>query len=232
MRGRYGLVRPFQNSESSYKPAVRSARGRSSDFEGASKGTAAIDRKRLVRLAVAVVFLTVSATTALAQEAEKEAPKDAPPAVPRAYRGIGLGMSMEEVKEALKADGLYAYRGDPDVSLLPRPSETLIEVAGTSFVRRAFFQFYEDRLFVMILSLNEKEIDHYSVFTSLSGKYGKPSTLSPSESVWLDEATRLSVERPLALKYIDRATFDELKAKGEAIRSYEELLRADFLSDL
>lgn len=159
-------------------------------------------------------------------------PSKAPVAVPRGYRGIELGMSMEAVKAALAADGLFAYRGDPDVSLLPRPSETLIEVAGTSFIRRAFFQFYEDRLFVMILSLNEREIDHYSVFTSLSGKYGKPRVLSPGESVWLDEATRLAVERPLAIKYIDLATFDELKAAGEAIRSYEDLLRADFLGDL
>lgn len=151
--------------------------------------------------------------------------------VPRSFRGIELGMSMEEVKNLLLKDGLFNYRGDPDVSLLPRPNETLIEVSGLSFVRRAFFQFYEQKLFVMILSLNEKEMDHYSVFTSLSAKYGKPDSLSPSESVWADAATRMSVERPLAVKYIDMAVFEALRVAGTAQQSYEEVLRKEFLGE-
>ncbi len=149
--------------------------------------------------------------------------------VPRAFRNIELGMEMDEVKALLAADGVFAYRGDPDVSLLPRPNESLIEVSGISYVRRAFFQFYEGKLFVMIFALNEKEMDHYSVFTSLSIKYGKPDSLSPSESVWADDATRLSVERPLAVKYIDLAVFNALKTAGTAQQSYEELLRTEFL---
>jgi hypothetical protein len=155
--------------------------------------------------------------------------EQAKPAVPREFRGISLGMSMEEVQAALRADGLYFYRGEPDVSLLPRPNESIIEVSGLSYVRRAFFQFYEGRLFVMIYAINESRMDHYSVFTTLSSRYGKPVILSPAESVWDDGVTRLSVERPLAVKYIDLETFNALKAASEAVRSAEELLRADFL---
>ncbi|HAE23228.1 MAG TPA: hypothetical protein DCG47_13045 [Spirochaetaceae bacterium] len=153
----------------------------------------------------------------------------APLSVPREFRGISLGMGMDEVKAALMADGLYFYRGEPDVSLLPRPNESIIEVSGLSYVRRAFFQFYEGRLFVMIFAMNEAKMDHYSVYTTLSGKYGKPNTLSPSESVWSDGATRLAIERPLAIKYIDLETFNAIKAAGLAEKSIEELLRSDFL---
>ena len=138
-------------------------------------------------------------------------------------------MSMEAVKEVLAADGLFAYRGDPDVSLLPRPNESLIEVSGLSYIRRAFFQFHEDRLFVMIFSINESRMDHYSVFTSISSKYGKPHSLSPAESIWDDGATRLSVERPLAVKYIDLGIFNSLREAGRAEQSWEELLRSEFL---
>jgi hypothetical protein len=152
-------------------------------------------------------------------------------AVPRSFRGIELGMEMEAVKKILAADSLFSYRGDIDVSLLPRPDESLIEVSGISYIRRAFFQFYQDKLFVMIFSINEKEMDHYSIFTSLSAKYGKPTSLSPSESVWLDGATRLSVERPLAVKYMEVAVFDAIKAAGAAGRSYEEILRTQFLDE-
>lgn len=179
-------------------------------------------------LFVAILALAAAVGAAYAQDAQAGEPSGEP-AVPRAFRGIELGMTMDEVKAILASDGLFAYRGDPDVSLLPRPDESLIEVSGVSFVRRAFFQFYEGELFVMILSLNEGEMDHYSVFTTLSGKYGKPDSLSPSESVWEDGVTRLSVERPLAVKYIDLAVFDALKAAGSAERSYEEILRSDFL---
>ena len=149
--------------------------------------------------------------------------------VPREFRSIGLGMGMAEVKKILAADSLFSYRGDIDVSLLPRPDESLIEVSGISYIRRAFFQFYQDKLFVMIYAINEKEMDHYSIYASLSAKYGNPTSLSPSESVWLDGATRLSVERPLAVKYIDLAVFDAIKAGGAAGRSHEEILRAQFL---
>ncbi len=194
-------------------------------------------RRRAVHIRViataTLLYLAATGAIASAQEApratEAAASAEGSRTVPRSFRDIELGMSMEEVQAALAADGIFVYRGAPDVSLLPRPDESLIEVAGMSFVRRAFFQFYEGKLFVMIFALNEKEMDHYSVFTSLSTKYGKPDSLSPSESVWVDEATRMSVERPLAVKYIDMAVFDALKAKGQAQKSYEEILRADFL---
>lgn len=166
-----------------------------------------------------------------ASSGDSSMPSVATPSVatPREFRGISLGMSMDEAKAALAADGLFFYRGEPDVSLLPRPNESIIEVAGLSYIRRAFFQFYEDKLFVMIFSINESKMDHYAIFTAMSGKYGKPTSLSPSESVWNDGTTRLSVERPLAVKYIDVATFEAIKAAGAAERSMEEVLRADFL---
>jgi len=183
----------------------------------------------LLGLASASAQTPLSPPAGTVQTAPDQAVKPQTRVVPRSFRDIELGMSMDEVKAILSSDGLFSYRGDVDVSLLPRPDESLIEVSGLSFVRRAFFQFHSGKLFVMIFLLNEKEIDHYSVFTSLSDKYGKPDSLSPGESVWSDAATRLSVERPLAVKYIDMAVFDALKAAGAAEVSMEELLRSDFL---
>jgi len=150
---------------------------------------------------------------------------------PRSFRAYTLGMSMDEVQDALKADSLFFYRGEVDVSLLPRPNETLLEVSGLDFIRRAFFQFHEDRLFVMIFSMNERKIDHYSIFTTMAGKYGRPTSLTPAESIWLGEQTRVAIERPLAVKYIDMTIFNQLKEAGEALESWENLLRQDFLSD-
>ncbi|MBL8966779.1 MAG: hypothetical protein JNG85_07195 [Spirochaetaceae bacterium] len=153
-------------------------------------------------------------------------------AMPREFRGIRLGMSREEVSSALKSDLLYAYRGEDDVSLLPSPNQSLIETAGLSFVRRAFFQFYEGKLWVMILSLNPDKIDHYSVYTSLTAKYGAPNLLDPRESRWEDAATRVALERPLTLRYMDLETYRKLREGSAAKESVEELERRDFLGGL
>lgn len=190
---------------------------------------------RRASIACLSALLWAASPAAFAQGAPAPAAADAAagdqakPAVPREFRGIGLGMSLEEVQAALRADGLYFYRGEPDVSLLPRPNESIIEVSGLSYVRRAFFQFYEGRLFVMIFAIDESKMDHYSIFTTLSARYGKPVMLSPAESVWDDGLTRLSVERPLAVKYLDLETFNAIKVAAEAVRSVEELLRSEFL---
>jgi hypothetical protein len=63
---------------------------------------------------------------------------------PTRFRDLALGMSLEDVKTRLKADSLFSYRGEPDVSLVPQTEQTLIECGGTSFIQRAYFQFEKE----------------------------------------------------------------------------------------
>lgn len=155
----------------------------------------------------------------------------APAALPKSYRGIELGMPVDRVKELLVADELFGYRGDPDVSILASASQSLIECVGPSFIKRAFFQFYEGKLFSMIFMLNEAKADHYSVFTSLQAKYGKPSSVDPATINWNDGTVSLSLERPLTVKYLDVAAFDAIKGKAKAKTSEEELSLRGFLGE-
>jgi len=164
--------------------------------------------------------------------APRAAAQDAPlsfEALPKGFHGVELGMTLAEVESALAKDDLFFYRGGPDVTLLPRPNEKLLEVQGLSYVKRAFFQFYEDKLFSAIYVLNTEKVDHYSVFTQLSNRYGKPKELSPKESVWTDGAVRVSLERPLTMKYLDVAVLERLRQAGETRQSYEDMSRQDFL---
>ncbi|HEY9593501.1 MAG TPA: hypothetical protein VHE79_03430 [Spirochaetia bacterium] len=153
---------------------------------------------------------------------------DAAP-LPTGFRGISLGMSLDEVKTALKADPLFRYRGDPDVSFLPRTSQYLIECDGVSFLSRAYFQFADSRLFIMILVLDQQKLDHYSLFSALSAKYGEPASLNPGETVWQSDVVRFSLERPLTVKYIDNKTFSALLSKGGAQTDLEQLSREKFI---
>jgi hypothetical protein len=141
-------------------------------------------------------------------------------------------MDRDSVIAALKKDPIFDYRGPEDLSLLPSPNQSLIEVAGLSFVTRGYFQFYEGKLWVMILVLNPDKVDHYSVYTSLVGKYGEPVALDPKESRWEDKTTRMALERPLSLRYMDMTVYGKLREGAGAKASAQELDRQGFLGGL
>lgn len=152
-----------------------------------------------------------------------------PDELPRAFRGLSLGMSLDALKQALMADELFHFRGDRDVSLLPNRDQTVIETTGFSFIRRAFFQLVDGRLFIMAFTMDQERVDHYSIFTAFSAKYGEPVTLDPRGAVWVSDATRVSIERPLTVKYIDRAVFDELVKESRVVEGREAVLRKEFI---
>jgi hypothetical protein len=159
------------------------------------------------------------------------APAGAQEAGPRGFRGVELGMGLEQVKARLAADALFGYRGDPDVSLLPNPQQTLIECSGVSWVRRAFFQFHEGRLLSIILVLDDRRLDYYTLFETLSGKYGGSTRLDPAEAVWEFPRVRLSLERPLSVKYLDRSSFEALREQGQAGEALSEVSKKAFLEE-
>jgi hypothetical protein len=154
-----------------------------------------------------------------------------PEEVPRRFRGIALGMALDELKSALVEDALFSFRGDRDVSFLPVREETMLETTGLSYIRRAFFQLTQGAVYIMSFSLDTRQIDHYSVFTSFVKKYGEPVALSPTEAVWESDDTRVSIERPLTVKYIDKTIFDRLLEESRARDSFEILRRENFLAD-
>lgn len=184
------------------------------------------------RRAIAFIFLSlICSVPVFAQSAagSSSAPSAAASPPPVGFRALTLGMSLDQVKSALQADTLFRYRGDPDVSFLPQTSQYLIECEGMSYIRRAYFQFADGRLFIMILVLDEQKLDHYSMFQALSAKYGPPTSLSPQEAVWQSDPVRFSLERPLTVKYVDAKTFAAILSKGSASKDFEQLSREKFL---
>jgi hypothetical protein len=149
--------------------------------------------------------------------------------LPTGFSSVELGMDVDAVKERLRADPNFIYRGDPDVTLTPDREQQLIEVEGTLFVDRAFFQFEEEELYIVILQLNQERLDYFTMYTELEGKYGEPVVFDPSQVVWESEDVRMSLEKPLTVKYVSRSVFESLLAAGEMERSQRDLSREDFL---
>ncbi|MDR2518596.1 MAG: hypothetical protein LBD13_04190 [Spirochaetaceae bacterium] len=181
-----------------------------------------------------VILLAILAAGAGTADAQADTSQSAPnekeaQALPRTYRGLSLGMSLDELKDALSQDELFRFRGDRDVSFLPAREQNLVETAGFSFIKRAFFQLRSGAVFVMAFTMNTALVDYYSVFTAFVKKYGDPAFLDPKQAVWESAETRIAVERPLTVKYIDMQVFNELREQSGAEKSKEAEIREDFL---
>lgn len=156
--------------------------------------------------------------------------------LPGGYSSAKLGMDIDSLKEALKKDHQFGYRGDRDVSLSPSDGQFLIETDGSqfgfSFLERCWFQFADQKLYIITLNLDRSKVDHYSVFSKLCEKYGNPDELSPKKSVWRDENVIMSLEKPLTLKYVDAKAFNGKKDSSNVEKTTAEKARDDFLDSL
>lgn len=154
--------------------------------------------------------------------------------LPVGFGKVRLGMGFEEAKAALKADSQYGYRGERDVSLSPSDGESIIETdtrttAPYSFISKSWLQFANKKLSVLTLNLNEDNVDYYSIFSKLCEKYGDPNEISPKKAVWRDDQVILSLEKPLTLKYVDYAAFNDKRASSNVDKTASEHLRDHFL---
>jgi hypothetical protein len=151
--------------------------------------------------------------------------------LPRQFRELSLGMKLDDLKAALLSDDYFNFRGDRDVSFLPIREQSLVETTGSLFIRRAFFQLRDGEVFIMSFSLNSEIIDHYSVFTQFVEKYGQPSSLDPRSAIWETDETRIAIERPLTVKYIDKTVFNDIVNESGLLESSQVRLRQDFLNE-
>lgn len=157
-------------------------------------------------------------------------------ALPDGFHDIKLGMSVDDVKSALKKDPMFGYRGDRDVSLAPGDNEVLIETdaaySSYSYLDHCWFQFSDGKLYIITINLNQEKMDHYSVFKTLCEKYGNPESLTPEKSTWKNDSVIMTLERPLALKYIDAAAFNKKQNSSNVQKTAQEQSKDDFLKGL
>lgn len=158
-------------------------------------------------------------------------------APPSSFGNVSIGMDIESVKKALLADRRFGYRGERDVSLLAGENNKLIETDAARYspypyLDRCWFQFVDDKLYVMSINLNQEKLDHYSVFSTLCEKYGAPTTLNPEKAEWVSDSMIVDLERPLCLKYTDKVVFDRIQAESGVEETVAEQNREQFLQGI
>jgi len=150
--------------------------------------------------------------------------------IPDGFHDFVFGDSLETVKRKLKSDSFFAYRGDPDVSMMLTPDKSIIDTAGSGFIERAYFIFYEEKLYQITLIIDRQIMDFYTFQTRFTEKYGNPDSLDPSGMIWEEGTNRISLEYPLSVKYVNMDVFTSIIAESELGKSQEEVLREDFLN--
>lgn len=176
-----------------------------------------------------IIFLIFSSFVLFAQNNKED--------LPFGYDNIELGMSVEETKDELLKNSDFGYHGDRDVSLFPDQQKVLIETDaqsghGLNFLNRCWFQFYDNKLYTIIININPEKMDYYSIFTTLCNKYGEPESLNPQKATWKNENVTMSLEKPLSLKYIDNEVFNKLQQYSTIQKSGTEITREMFLDKL
>lgn len=151
------------------------------------------------------------------------------PAVPRGFGDLLLGLSLEEARSRLQGNTNFMYRGAPDVSLRPFDQERSIESEGRGFMERGAFLFEDDYLYIITLFLDSDRLDYFTIYRTLQSEYGDPDELSPDAAIWEDEATRMSLERPLTVKYVDLQRFRAQIEEGQMEESVRAQMREIFL---
>ena len=123
------------------------------------------------------------------------------------FGDIALGDSLQNTVQKIMLSDFFSFNEAEDVSIIPSSANSLITTQGVRYIQEGFFQFDTDALVSIHLILNGNYIDHFSLFTFLMNTYGQPQILTPHLSTWESDTVRISLEKPLTIKYVDLQYF-------------------------
>lgn len=153
-----------------------------------------------------LLLLCVPLELALSQALDPPPTSDAPPSIVSLRHGFAdltLGASLAQITNRLARSAFFDFDQERDLSRIPLSQSALISVPGTDYIERGFLQFDGNALVSIQLILNSQRLDHFSLYRALSEKYGEATALTPQTTTWESKTTRILIERPLIIKYID-----------------------------
>lgn len=142
------------------------------------------------------------------------------------FDNLFIGMDYQSALEALDSSDNFIYNSQMPMWINDNP---VIAANGKGFVDKGYFQFYNGILYSITIELNKNRIDFFTMFMQLQAKYGKYKSFSPTIVRWEDENALLSLERPLTLRYLEKATHSQLLESSKTKKSQAQKKREDFL---
>jgi hypothetical protein len=149
----------------------------------------------------------------------------------RSFEVLNLGMSYEETLQVLQESAYFNFRGLADVSLRPSSGDPILQVQGNGYVQDGILQFHENTLFSLTLIINQQDFAYSTFYKSFTEQYGNPNELNPNRAVWENVTTRISLEKPLSIQYLDMTTFNRLLEESLIQKSAEMFSKDIFLEE-
>ena len=88
---------------------------------------------------------------------------------------------------------------------------------GSIFYTQCWFQFYDEKLYIITMNINTQKMDYYTMFKNFTEKYGEPDEINPEKAVWSSDTVTMILEKPLSVKYIDTQVYNNILEPGEKI---------------
>lgn len=126
----------------------------------------------------------------------------------RGYRGVELSMQMDKVSEILRRDRLLEVDIRTDFGDLDEEPYHVIKARNVPYITSVYYQFgttqsVKKQLFAIVIHFNSRYNDFHSILNKMKKKYRDPELLTPNTAVWSDGKTKIIVNAPSTVKYID-----------------------------
>jgi len=144
--------------------------------------------------------------------------------LPEGFQDINIGISYKEVTDKLENNDSFLYKKE-DVIYESR-QKNIISTLGKGFIKNAIFQFNEDKLINIILYINDDKIDFYTLKKDFLNKWGNPIQVNPNYNIWEDDTTRIILEKPLTIRYIDLTIFEDDPKEDIIQESKDDFLKS------
>ena len=151
---------------------------------------------------------------------------------PLGFLSIKLNMNKENVIVRLSKESIFDTSDQEKLSFRNEPDKEILKIRGINFIKMAYFHFYNDILFQITLDLDMNKISYYDVLIKLQNKYGKPIKFTPETANWENNTIKLSLQRPVILKYISINISKELLEESKESSNFYKISREKFLNSL
>lgn len=148
------------------------------------------------------------------------------------YKDIKLGMSKENVQSILEKSIEFNFKREEILTFRLEPDTEIISTEGLNYIINAYFHFSHDKLFQIILKLDESKIGYYYLLKKFTERFGKSTELSPARSIWDNDKIRLIIEKPCTVKYIYLPIWNGLLKSDNTSDNLIDLNREKFIDGL
>jgi len=153
-------------------------------------------------------FILILSTSLLLSQEKRERSITETPIT--GYRNIMLGMSKNEVMNAINNDPLmilpreFKYISDIEIENI----DDFISLQENKFFQSGYFLFKDNSLYLITIKFQEKQASFLEILSYLNTKYGMGSFLDSETVAWQNGDKTLSIERPTIIKYMLITDYD------------------------